>query len=65
MDNNWKELMSIIDKHFEGEQKENILKLHTDFEMNTKTAEIKVGQIITIVSRWLLDILHVIKFTHD
>ena len=32
MDNNWTELMSIIDKHFEGEQKENILKLHGDFE---------------------------------
>ena len=26
MDNNWNELMSIIDKHFEGKQKENILK---------------------------------------
>ena len=25
MDNNWNELMSIIDEHFEGEQKENIL----------------------------------------
>ena len=32
IDNNWNELMSIIDKHFEGEQKENILKLHSDFE---------------------------------
>ena len=38
MDNNWKELMSIIDKHFEGEQKENILKLHSDFEDEYKTA---------------------------
>ena len=26
MDNNWTELMSIIDTHFDGEQKENILK---------------------------------------
>ena len=38
MDNNWTELMSIIDKHFEGEQKENILKLHSDFEDEYKTA---------------------------
>ena len=38
MDNNWKELMSIIDEHFEGEQKENILKLHSDFEDEYKTA---------------------------
>jgi len=38
MDNNWKELMSIIDTHFEGEQKENILKLHSDFETEYKTA---------------------------
>ena len=38
MDNNWNELMSIIDKHFEGEQKENILKLHSDFEDEYKTA---------------------------
>ena len=38
MDNNWKELMSIIDKHFEGEQKENILRLHKDFEDEYKTA---------------------------
>ena len=38
MDNNWKELMSIIDNHFEGEQKENILKLHSDFEDEYKTA---------------------------
>ena len=38
MDNNWKELMTIIDKHFEGEQKENILKLHSDFEDEYKTA---------------------------
>jgi len=38
MDNNWNELMSIIDEHFEGEQKENILKLHSDFETEYKTA---------------------------
>ena len=38
MDNNWTELMSIIDKYFEGEQKENILKLHSDFEDEYKTA---------------------------
>mgnify|MGYP001308637937 CR=1 FL=1 len=38
MDNNWKELMSIIDKHFEGDQKDNILKLHSDFEDEYKTA---------------------------
>ena len=38
MDNNWTELMSIIDKHFEGKQKENILKLHSDFEDEYKTA---------------------------
>ena len=38
MDNNWTELMSIIDEHFEGEQKENILKLHSDFEDEYKTA---------------------------
>ena len=38
MDNNWTELMSIIDTHFEGEQKENILKLHNDFETEYKTA---------------------------
>ena len=38
MDNNWNELMSIIDEHFEGEQKENILKLHSDFEDEYKTA---------------------------
>ena len=38
MDNNWDELMSIIDKHFDGEQKENILKLHSDFEDEYKTA---------------------------
>jgi len=38
MDNNWKELMSIIDEHFEGEQKENILKLHSDFEDEYKKA---------------------------
>ena len=38
MDNNWNELMSIIDKYFEGEQKENILKLHGDFEDEYKTA---------------------------
>ena len=38
MDNNWTELMSIIDKYFEGEQKENILKLHNDFEDEYKTA---------------------------
>ena len=38
MDNNWNELMSIIDEHFEGEQKENILKLHNDFEPEYKTA---------------------------
>ena len=38
MNNNWNELMSIIDKHFEGEQKENILRLHGDFEDEYKTA---------------------------
>ena len=38
MDNNWNELMSIIDEHFEGEQKQNILKLHNDFETEYKTA---------------------------
>ena len=38
MDNNWTELMSIIDKYFEGEQKENILKLHKDFEDEYKIA---------------------------
>ena len=38
MDNNWTELMSIIDEHFEGEQKENILKLHRDFDDEYKTA---------------------------
>ena len=38
MDNNWKELMLIIDKHFEGKQKENILRLHKDFEDEYKTA---------------------------
>ena len=38
MDNNWEELMSIIDTYFEGEQKENILKLHSDFEDEYKTA---------------------------
>ena len=27
MDNNWVELMSIIDTHFEGKQKENILNI--------------------------------------
>ena len=38
IEKNWKELMSIIDNHFEGEQKENILKLHSDFEDEYKTA---------------------------
>ena len=38
IEKNWKELMSIIDEHFEGEQKENILKLHSDFEDEYKTA---------------------------
>jgi len=38
MDNNWQELMSIIDNHFEGEQKDNILKLHSDLEDEYKTA---------------------------
>ena len=38
MDNNWNELMSMIDKYFEGEQKENILRLHSDFEDEYKAA---------------------------
>ena len=38
MDNNWEELMSIIDEHFDGVQKENILKLHKDFEDEYKIA---------------------------
>ena len=38
MDNNWEELMSIIDTHFEDTQRENILKLHSDFEDEYKTA---------------------------
>ena len=42
MDNNWNELMSIIDEHFEGEQKENILKLHNDFETEYKTSTLQI-----------------------
>ena len=38
MDKNWDELHHIIDTHFEGIQKENILKLHSDFEDEYKTA---------------------------
>ena len=38
MDRNWKELMGFIDVYFEGEQKENILRLHGDFEDEYKTA---------------------------
>ncbi len=38
MDNNWEELMSIIDTHFEDVQRENILRLHGDFEDEYKTA---------------------------
>ena len=38
MDKNWDELNHIIDTHFEGMQKENILKLHSDFEDEYKTA---------------------------
>ena len=29
MNNNWNELMSIIDEHFEGKQKENIFRIIT------------------------------------
>ena len=38
MDNNWKELMGIIDDHFDDEQYDNIMKLHKDFEDEYKTA---------------------------
>ena len=38
MDNNWTELMSIIETYFGEVQKENILRLHSDFEDEYKTA---------------------------
>ena len=38
MDANWKELIFMIKFHFKGKQQENILKLHSDFEDEYKTA---------------------------
>ena len=38
MDNNWKELMRIIDDYFDDAQFDNIMKLHKDFEDEYKTA---------------------------
>ena len=63
MDNNWKELMSIIDEHFEGEQKENILKLHSDFEDEYKTAPAsgRPNYHNCFKGGYLYHVLHVIK----
>jgi len=38
IDDNWKKLMSIVDNYFEGEQYDNIMKLHKHFEDRIKTA---------------------------
>lgn len=38
IEQNWQVLMDIVDKYFEGEQKENIMKLYSDFEDECKLA---------------------------
>lgn len=38
IDDNWDKLQSIIDTHFDGELKENVIKLHEYFEDRMKTS---------------------------
>ena len=63
IESNWNELMTIIDEYFEGEQRENILKLHESFETQYKTAPASGRENFhnCFIGGYLDHVLHVIK----